>query len=351
MKNLLIFLFAFALSLPAFAQEEIDQRIDRSQDKMAKPGMQADIDQPELDNSAFERMMNTRLTIDFRKTVIEALELTEEEINDFDPIFNDYQRDKEAITARRRNLIKKYHEEMAEDDSIEDERSETGEFIEEYWELDIAAMDLKKDYFDRLEDEIGPLNALRFISLDEAFQDRVDRIRLLRSVPTLVVLEPNYVAYQRELDAFNQWKSVNIDGSVSLDHQFISDGLTKLLNAVEAMKNAEGISVGNFTATKGLILEKAAAMQRDWQSDQHADYAAEALSRTAGLFREIAAERFDAPQESIAKLQEIADGIRPDLMLTEQKELVYSYFDTAESILNNLVRQNKEMNTSASSER
>ncbi|NJB87595.1 hypothetical protein GGR26_003379 [Lewinella marina] len=352
MKNFLLALLTLALSLPLAAQEEINQRIDRSQDKMAKPGMQADIDQPKLDNSDFERMVNTRLMVDFRKTAIEAMELSEDEINEFDPIFDDYQRDKEAITARRRNLINQYREEMSEDDTPKDELGETGEFIEDYWELDIAEMELKKDYFDRLDDEIGAKKALKFFALDAAFKDRVDRMRLLRSIPTLVVLEPGYVSYQRELDDFNRWATMNIDGKVDLNHEFIGEGLNKLLNAVEAMKNAEAISIGNFTATKGLILEKAKAMQTDRHSDEHADYAADAFKHTASLLSEIATQdRFSTPQSQLDKLKQAAEAINPDQLLTDQKEHVYTFFDAAEKVLNDLVSQNKDAKSFGSTNR
>ena len=291
------------------------------------------------------RVMEGKLYLNARANAIKLLELTEDEISDFDYIMEDYNSYRNKLNARRAKLVKNYKEEMAEDDSAKDEENETADFIENFWEIDIAQMELKKDYFDKLEDKIGAERALRFFTYEDMLMNRakrqVVREQLSEMMPQMLVLVPlGRVSYQGEMDDFKNWKKINIDGKVGLDHNFTYNGLKKLLTATEAMTRAEGITVTDFDTKKSKIMKNAEMMQKDWKSLKHADLAKESFKHTADIIGEVAMDsRFTGTKSHVEKLKMQANAINKDVKLTDQADKVYAFFNTAEMIVNELTSQ------------
>lgn len=320
---------AAAVSLPAVAQTTtpITQTVSN---RAAEP-----------QEEDFQRMMRNTYNVEMRAVSARALGLTSEEIEGFTPVFMKYMKSKDDLTERRLSLVEDYRDEMAEDDTQKDEINETGDFIENYLEIDIAEMELKKDYFDFLEDEIGPIKALRFFELEDQFQNRVKRSMIMDMLPTMTILMPNYTtSYDREMNDYRNWNKINITGKVDVDHNFTYNGLEQLLTAAEAMTNSEGIDVNDFDGRKNMVMMKAAQMKENWKSLKHADLAREAFTATAGVLKDIATDsRFIVRNEWISKLEMQAAAIKPSVKLTDQATEVRTFFQTAETIVNDLVDQ------------
>lgn len=295
----------------------------------------------DVNSMDYERMVNSAFKIELRALVINVLGLTKEETEGFTPIYMEYMKYKNALVNRRTNLVEEFGLEMAEDDTVKDEENETADFIENYMEVDIAELELKKDYFDKLEDEIGSANALRFFEIEKMFQNRMTRTLVQKNVPALFMLIPeNYTAYEREINDYRNWNKINITGTVGVDHNFTYNGLEKLLTAAEAMTGSEGIEVNNFADRKTMVMQKAAQLKKDWKSLNHADLAREAFTATAGILNDIANDsRFIVRAEWINKLKMQANAIKPSVKLTDQADEVRAFFSTAETIVNDLVDQ------------
>lgn len=329
---------AAAIAAPTFAQtERVNTAINRSNDVT----MNQTYDSQYSDD--YTKLIRGQYEVDMRKLVIEALDMNKEEIMEFSPIFTNYMSDKKALMERRDMLVKEYGEEMAEDDTAQDEENETADFVENYWEVDIDEMELKKDYFDRLEDEIGTERALAFFDLEKMYSDRLQRMALLKTFPAqpvLYVLKPVTYSYEREVNDFNTWNKVYIQGDVGLDHNFTYNGLEKLLNAAEAMVGAEGITVNNFQSRKDMILNKAGQMKVNWKSLTHADLARQAFTETASILIEIANDsRFNVSSDWTNKLTMKANAVNPDIKFTDQADVANEFFSTAQYIVNDLVDQ------------
>lgn len=140
----------------------------------------------------YERLIENYLQVQFRTFAFETLELTEEEIVAFDPVYASYMQSKSDLINRKLRMVEEYKEEMAEDDSQEDEMDETGDFIENYWEVEIDEMELKKDYFDRLEDIVGPDRASAFFLLEESIQNRLQQVTLIEVIPMIIDVERKF---------------------------------------------------------------------------------------------------------------------------------------------------------------
>ena len=321
-----------ALTVSAFAQDT--PTLYPFTDRASEP-TEADV----------KRVMEGKLYVIARANAINLLGLNAEEIEDFDYIFKGYTKYRNQLNARRANLVKNYKEEMAEDDSAEDEENETADFIENFWEIDIAQMELKKDYFDKLEDKIGVQRALQFFAYEDMLMARakrqVVRETLADMLPEMLILIPvQPVSYQSDLNAFSNWKKINIDGKVGLDHNFTYNGLEKLLTAAESMTKAEGISVTDFQNKKQQIMNTAGKLKENWKSLTHADLARQSFTMTADVLGQIAMnDRFSNTDMWVNKLKTQAKAINPDVKLTDQASKVYTFFDTAEKLVNNLVSQ------------
>lgn len=319
---------AAAISVPAIAQQTTTM-------KAADRGSNI-----EATTEDYNKIIDSKLYVESRAQAIRALMLDEKQIEDFTPIFQDYTRRKAALEERRMKLVKEYEDEMAEDDTAKDEMNETGDFIENYWEIDIAYMELKKDMFDRFEDVITPTKALDFFAMEDMINSRANRKLMTEMLPTYGVLVPVPVSYEWELNDYRNWNSINIDGKVGLDHNFTYNGLSKLLSVAEKMASAEGISVNNFAERKQMIMQKAEMMKTNWKSLNHADYAREAFTMTSDLMKEISMDsRFTANKMELSELNTVAESIRPSVKLTDQATNVYRFFNTAENIVNGLVNQ------------
>lgn len=329
-----------ALSAPTFAQtERVNPVMNRANDVSSYTTNFSD---------EYQQIIRAQYEINFRGLAIEALNLNSEETTKFTPIFLSYMERKQALNEARENLVTEFKDEMSEDNSPESTENETADFIENYWESDIDEMELKKDYFDRLEDEIGTARALKFFDLENMYANRLQRITLLETLPmqpVLYVLEPISFSYKTEMDDYNNWNKIYIDGQVALDHEFTYNGLSKLLTAAEAMTTAEGISVANLSDRKAMIMNKAEKMKKDWRSLSHADLARDAFVETASVLKEIANDaRFTTSNTWLNKLDDAAKSIKPNVKLTEQGPAVNNFFDTAQYIVNNLVDQANGMN-------
>lgn len=291
-----------------------------------------------------QRLVKNKVFINHRAAAIDFLSLSEKEIQDFDPLFKEYISYANKLQARRADLIAEFRDEMSEDNSPKSIENETADFIEDFWEVDIKQMELKKDYFDKLEDRIGSRKALQLFAYEDMLMNRARRklvMDMLPDMPSVLMLVPTgSVSYQSEIDDYRNWTKVNIDGKVSLGHEFTRTGLEKLLNAAEAMTKAEGITVANFAGKKKMIMDDAAKLQKNWRSLTHADLAKDAFQATTDIFAEITKDsRFSGFDQHISSLRKQANSINDDVKLTDQANKVYGFFDTAEKIVNRLVAQ------------
>ena len=288
----------------------------------------------------YERMIKNTFEVEFRELAIEVLGLDEETIEEFTPIYLDYMEEKAEIMEERTALIKEHKDEMSEDQSVASIDEEAAAFVENYMELDIDEMQLEKNYYDKFEDIMTYKQAMRFFELEEGFRSRIARAQLVEYIPVMVELEPVYVVYEREKADFNNWKDINIDGRVSLDHNFTNDGLTKLLKKKKAMIEGEGIYVKNFDERQQKVMKKADEMRKNWKADEHAAMAREAFIMTANLLRDIHNNSgLNISEDMSVELLEEAKQINPNTLYVKQRDQVYNFFDKAEKVINRLTTQ------------
>ena len=183
MKNLFaLIVLMLTVSAPVFAQETTYTTPNRGSDVQLS-------DEQLMEN--YQRVLKAQYNVDLRAAAIEDLGLSGEEADDFTDFWLGYGEELDRLDRKRTRLIKNFREEMAEDDSAKDEENERADFIENYWEINIDAMETRKDAFDVLEDIIGAERALRFFAMEENYANQVTRMRLQKMFekqPTSIIL-------------------------------------------------------------------------------------------------------------------------------------------------------------------
>ena len=344
-KNLgLTLLLAIGMMLPGYAQ--VDQTRTYDSDVPKRPTQidlmlgNTDRNQYEVTAEDYERLVDAAFKVDFRAFVIQQLDLSVAETEAFTPLYLEYMEQKAQILDRRAHLVAEFRDEMKEDNSLSSEREETAEFIENYWETDIAATELKKDFFDKMEDEIPYEKAIAFFNLEDAVRSRIQRMQLVDVIPmSYTVIEPIAATYYVEIDDYNQW-AMTINGNVAMGHEYTHDGLTKLTKAVDAMAAAEGIYVANWKEKKQNIMEWADKLTKNWKSTEHADMTRKAFMTLNEVFKDVTNDpRFTGTKKWVSKLDATARKIDPSVLMTDQADHVTTYFDQAQSLVNELARQ------------
>lgn len=292
----------------------------------------------------FERYVNSALEMDYRNTTIEALELTEEETIAFDPIFSSYMDKKKNLMQKRARMLKDFQEEMDPDDSAKNLKEDKADFIEDYWELTIDEMELRKDYFDKLEDKIALNKAIQFFVWEQMAESRMNQEMMVQLVPVLIRSNemPDFMKYDysigskgsskdrsdramKSVKEFDKWVSKKNSGKVDLSHEYTYNGIKHLLNAVQSVSYTDNWNKNSVQSEKSRIMNMAAKLKENRYSDEHADLALKAFTAISDLMNGM-----EGPtNKMMINLDKSAKAIDPDVLLTKQAQKVYTFFEEA----------------------
>ncbi|MEZ4933824.1 MAG: hypothetical protein R2788_17095 [Saprospiraceae bacterium] len=307
----------------------------------------------------YERLIRATENMEFREYAIKSLKLTSQQIEDFDPLYRSYMREKSSLAQRKFDLLDEYVEEMAEDDSAKNEENDTENYIEKFWKVEIAEMELKKDYFDKMADKISVDNAFGFFMLEQNAQNEVQKqIIERRYIPIYIEVEkPNTSTgsinknmpdekdimkqpidkkYKAAIEAFSNWVESG-SGKVGLDHQYTHDGLYSLVGATSALSEASQVNYKGLAQKKEQILNLADKLQENKYSDKHADYAREAFTMAASMLKTVQQKSdFSASNYAVSQVEVAAKKIDPDKLMTPQAEHIYGFFQKAQMAINSM---------------
>lgn len=167
----------------------------------------------------YETLIENHMKVKFRELAYKTLELTEDEIVKFDPLYSQYTEEKMKIVEKRSRLIENYKEEMKEDDDAKEKDEETAGFIENYWETQIKEMELQKDFFDRFEEVVSTDKAISFFLLEDRVQNRVEEGAVLRIIPMSIEVReyfyPNGDTMKDKKDTSKDWDAKSKDHKMS----------------------------------------------------------------------------------------------------------------------------------------
>ncbi|GAB5566184.1 MAG: hypothetical protein Wins2KO_32470 [Winogradskyella sp.] len=341
----------------------------------------------------YDKYFEAKAEMDFRNYILEALDLNSDEIKAIDPLLRDYLNERVDLSENKINLVEDYQEEMKEDDRVADEREETSDFIEEYWEASIAEIELKKNYFDRFEDVIAYEKALAFFMLEDEVQYQILKKSLIQVQPWILKFDTYFSDYNnrnnnesmgynskdsdqknwsndkskdamtkknwsksaKDKDSYS-YNKTNKKGSavyntftswvedtnnrVGVKHKYTSNGLKALSNVFTQMNDdgffADDRMVNNKTERLNIIAEK---LQEDWKSTMHADWTREAFMITAELFEAAQSNKnFSSTSNAVSTLSVAARDIDPKTLMTDQAPDIYDFFEQTKVTINTFTK-------------
>lgn len=360
MKKLILLLtILFAVTFTAFAQDDLTK------------------------TEKYEKYYQAKAEMDFRNYVLDALDLSAKQIKKVDPIIREYMNERVDLSEQKLELVEEYRAEMAEDDREADEREETSDFIENFWEASIEEIELKENYFDRFENVIPYEKALAFFMLEDEAQYQILRNSLIKVQPWILKFETYYKDYNdrkndssmnydsdesassgwsnngknekmtkkswsktdskiystkaitnedrfTSYNAFVLWVN-NTASEVSVKHKYTSEGLNKLSQVFVSMWQDGFLTdtemVNNKIARLNTISSK---LQDNWTSTKHADWAREAFMITVELFETAQANKnYVSTSNEIMMLSRAARDLESEALMTAQASDIYDFFNKA----------------------
>lgn len=332
--------------------------IRKTANKMASTKSMTKAD--DVSKEDYQSYIDSKLDMQLRNATFDALHLTKKEIIDVDPGFNAYMSKQDRLLEKRSEHLEDISEELKEDDDLDNHLEDYADFVEDYRENEIKAMELKKDYFDELEDKIGTRKATQFFLFQNAVENRITMNLYAELLPDFIIFDnhPGKQAMSEEpkekmkkdkkmhsdkmatdkkmtfssntlymVQNFDKWVTEN-HGQVSLSHEYTSDGLKTLVSTLELIKNDKNTYIPNFATKKAMILENAEQMTENWKSTQHADQTKEAFVALAQMMKAL---------DSSNNLKSIASNLNKKTLLTDQASTIYRFFESANQSLQQLV--------------
>lgn len=335
MRKIILICLLAAGTMTTMSAQQTQQKVDNMKHTAATTMVE---DKQEITDSQYEELIRNSYKVNFRDYAFSKLELNKTEIENLTPLYMEFMNDKNDLIDRRRKLVENFRDEMKEDDTVKDEKEETADFIENYWEIDIAEMELQKDYFDKFEDAIPYRKAVQFFLLENDVRDRLKRAQIVSTLPVLVMTPTSSFSNNPEVKNYNNWM-LNIDGKVSVGHEYTKQGLTQLVKTAEALADNADLEIANFTANKQRVMKIANKITHDWTSTDHADMVKDAFTTVAMMYNQLAMqEPFNGRSVATEKLMTVAKEVKPSTKLTDQADTVYNFFSQAEKTVNTLVR-------------
>lgn len=292
----------------------------------------------------YEKLIENSLDVQFRNYAIETMGLNAEDTEAFDPIYRDYMRDKGKLIEKKYKMIDEYKEEMAEDDRRKDELNETGEFIEDFWQIDIDMAQMRNNYYDKLENKIGPFKAMEFFLIEQSAENRMQTIRLVEVMPMLSYFDYSnarnaksnskaWSSYDKEYKTYRNWTMKN-DGNMSLSHDYTHNGIDQLAKTIYALSQANGINAEQMKSQKQSAMKMADRLQHNPKSTDHADIARKTFLNLATMLEKVQQSNgTSSTKDSVMKVKEAAKAIDADQLLTKQGSEVSNFFSAAEKAL------------------
>lgn len=155
---------------------------------------QVPAENPAVSIEDYNRYIDKRMEMNFRLSAMEAMNLTPTEINTFNPIFNKYATAKDRLSAEKFNNLEAYLKDIEKEEDKDDIAEAKTDFIEDFWETEIAEMELKKDYFDVMEDKIPYQKAIDFFLFEETLENGMKFDMISKVIPSLIKIDENYQA-------------------------------------------------------------------------------------------------------------------------------------------------------------
>lgn len=129
---------------------------------------------------------------------------------------------------------------------------------------------------------------------------------------------------------------------MGLDHEYTSEGLNKLADAIDELASNAGIENDQLDANLEEMKSKAEFIQKDPQSLRHADSLNVAFNSAADAMEKIQQQEFPQQNQEIEQLRQQAQEISKNQQTLNQKQEVREFFDQSAETLERFAQNTTE---------
>ncbi|MEM1122811.1 MAG: hypothetical protein AAGJ18_20365, partial [Bacteroidota bacterium] len=135
--------------------------------------------------------------------------------------------------------------------------------------------------------------------------------------------------FSSEITTFDNWVKTT-KGQMGLNHDYTSNGLKAVAAAIESTATASNATVEDWPTHKAKINEVAKMITVDPHANTHADGVAEAFTTIGKTIQSLNDQyQYSYADGQVSLVNYYANQIDPDVLLLQQKENVYGFFEAA----------------------
>jgi hypothetical protein len=136
---------------------------------------------------------------------------------------------------------------------------------------------------------------------------------------------------------FVQWRSdYRARQEADTTHEFTAQGIRLLAAAIADAGRRVDTGGTAIAAVSDSIRTHADALQRDWQSTNHANHVRLAFLQAAGALERLREQGFPDAATTVPQVREAAGRVQPNRPLLEQRQAVQQFFDVASQTLQSM---------------
>ncbi len=116
-------------------------------------------------------------------------------------------------------------------------------------------------------------------------------------------------------------------------HAYTADGIRRLAAAIESLADRDTSGMEALRPRVDSIRGLADALERDWNSPNHAQHARQAFLESSELMDHLRTQRYPNSANDVTMARQAAQNVQPDRPLLEQRAQVQQFFDRAATAL------------------
>lgn len=129
---------------------------------------------------------------------------------------------------------------------------------------------------------------------------------------------------------------------VGIDHEFTSDGIRRLADALSSLAAKEGLETAIIEQTKDQLYQAANQIQKDPQSEQHANNIREAFTGAADFMQTLQQKSYPNIADQITQVEKAAEAIDAKQLTTNQKEKIKAFFEKSGDVVEEMAQRTTE---------
>lgn len=124
----------------------------------------------------------------------------------------------------------------------------------------------------------------------------------------------------------------NSNKNIDVSHEYTHDALTKLADALEEVVDENNADLENGNSLKELR-QQADQLTENVSSEKHANILSRAFTSAADIMENLQEKHYPDNKENVEEVKDAAQSIDPQVIVTDQKEVVHKFFDKAADAL------------------